>query len=405
MEMINRLKCFIIVSMLLPLITGCWDRIEIEQRGFVVGLAIDYPKSKEAEERTEKETEEKANGKKRFVMTLQMVVPSKLQQGGGKGGSGGGEAYFNISSEGESLFEIVREMAAKTSRTPFFEHIELIIVSDAVAKEGQFSKVMDFFIRHPEMRRGTKVLIARGEARKLLEVEPKNESLPVLYINSISRNNYKNARMLPISRIGDIHEHLLKHESFTIQRISGDDREVKIAGNAVFHGHTNKLIGFLGEEETEGYNFVTGEIKGGILKVPVKDSLVVYDIKQASHSMEANVDDIHRIKFTINIESKGQIVESFEQMDYLDPNFIKTIEEKAAKEIEGLANDAITKLQKDFKVDAIGLGNYLSNEHPDLWEKIKNDWDRGENYFIKSVIEVKAEVSIYSSGTINRSEQ
>jgi spore germination protein len=405
-----------LVCWLFFLSTGCWDRVEIEDRGFVIGIAIDMVKKKETEELAEQEAPKKPKGKERFILTYQFVVPGALQQGGGgsggggsggggSGGGGSGDAFLNISSEGDTMSEITREMATRTSRSPFIEHLKMIILSEEVAKSDQFANVLDLFLRDHEARRANKIMVSKGDARKVLEVKPKTEKLPVMYINSVAENVQKNARILPEARIGDVHEHLLKSESFTIPRITANDKEIKIAGSAVFHGHNNKMAGFLGEEETEGLNFITGEITGGILEISVQDNLAIYEIKDAKRSIKANVKDKDQIEFTISIESEGNVGESFASMDYLDPTVISTIEKKVENEIERLANDTIGKVHKDFQVDVLGLGEYLRQNHPDTWKVIKQDWDHGRNYFSKSTIGVEAKVKIRAIGTSNKTKR
>lgn len=403
----RRLISICMVCLLSFLITGCWDRVESEDRGFVIGVAIDSAKKKEAEELEEQEAPNKPRGKERFVLSYQFVVPGALQQGGGGSGGGSGEsgdAFFNISSEGDTLFEITREMATRTSRTPYIEHLKMIIISEELGKKGQFDHVLDLFLRDHEARRATKIMVSKGEARKVLDVKPKSETLPVMYINSVAENGRKNARILPKARIGDVHEHLLKSESFTIPRITASNKEVKIAGAAVFHGHNNKMVGFLGEEETEGLNFITEEIQGGVLGAKVKDNLVVYEIKGAKRSIKANVNDKEQIEFTITIESEGNMGESFEHLDYNDPTILSNIEKKVAAEIERLANDTLEKVHKDFNVDVLGLGEHLRQEHPDTWNAIKGEWDHGKNYFSKSTIRVEAEVNVRATGTSNKTK-
>lgn len=51
--------------------------------------------------------------------TYQMVLPSKLAQQGGQGG-GDSENYINVSAKADSVFEQIRIIAKKISRTLFF---------------------------------------------------------------------------------------------------------------------------------------------------------------------------------------------------------------------------------------------------------------------------------------------
>ncbi len=110
----KRLLKFIMVMVVVGFISGCSELEEIEERGFVVGAAYDVVKKK----------------KSNPIMkgTYQMVLPSKLAQQGGQGG-GDSENYINVSAKADSVFEQIRIIAKKISRTLFFPHIQVIIFS------------------------------------------------------------------------------------------------------------------------------------------------------------------------------------------------------------------------------------------------------------------------------------
>jgi spore germination protein len=395
----------VIIASIMLLLTGCWDRVEIEERGFVIGVAIDVPKEEEVEEKAEQEEDNKPKGKQRFLVTYQFVIPGMLGGSGSGGGAGGnGDAFVNITSEGDTLFEITREMATRASRTPYFGHIKIIIVSEEVARSKHFANVMDFFLRDHEMRRGTQVMVAKGEAKKVIEAKPKVEKLPVMYIQSVAENNHKTSRMIAPTKIGEVHESLLSRSSYVLQRIVASETEVKIAGSAVFHGHNNVMVGWLGEEETEGLNFLKGELEGGLLKIQLEDNLVSYEIKGMKRKIKVDTRDKENLKFNITIAAEGNIPEALETASWLNDEVIKNVQKKVGEEMERITNDTIDKLHDEFKVDAIGLGKYLSKNEPKLWETIENDWDRGENYFAKSTIKVEGKAIIRNTGVIIKSE-
>ncbi|MGC5327865.1 Ger(x)C family spore germination protein [Brevibacillus sp. SYSU BS000544] len=397
------LLVLLIVSLTL-VATGCWDQVEIDERGFVIGVAIDLPKSKELKEKAKREAPDKPHGKHRFVVTQQFVIPGALTQNTANKTD---QAFLNITSEGGTMFEVTRELATRTSRSPFFQHLKVLVISEDVArKKYAFGDTLDFFIRDQEMRRSTKVLISKGNARSTIEINPKNEKLPVMYIDSIVRNSKKSARMLKETRVGDVHEYLLSGESFVIPRIIADTKEVKVAGGAVFNGSDHRMVGFLGEEETEGLNFIRGNITGGLLKVGVYDNLVIFEIQESKQKIKANVKDINQMEIVISIDAEGNLVESFERIDFLREDVSSKLEKKIAEEIERLANDAIRKSQKEFKIDFLGLGKYVYQHHYKLWKTIKNDWDQGRNYFTKCKIRVEAKVKLrQTGGIINKSER
>ncbi|WP_134699814.1 Ger(x)C family spore germination protein [Ammoniphilus sp. YIM 78166] len=388
-----------ILICLLAVLTGCWDRVEIQERGFVLGVAIDESKDQQEGEGDEKE--ERTKGEGRYVVTHQFVAPEGLQGGDGGGGT---TPFFNLTTEGASMIETVRMLATRTSRPPYFGHIKMIIISEDVAKKGRMADVVDFFLRDHEMRRGTKVMIAKGQAKDILNFKPPLEKTPVTFIRSVAENIDRTGRIYPPVRIGDLHELLLRQNSYALPRIMGEKEEVKVAGAAIFQGYSNRMVGWLGEEETIGLNCIRGEIKGGIEKVEVEDKLVVYEFRGKNSSIEVDVSDIENLKFTITMESEGFIPESQKTVDWLSATVVRSVEKKIGEETVRIATKALNKLHKEFKVDAIGLGRYLYTHHPKVWDKVKHDWDRGKNYFAKSTIELKGKAIVRNSGVIIKSE-
>ncbi|WP_242774816.1 Ger(x)C family spore germination protein [Brevibacillus parabrevis] len=395
----------VIVSALLA---GCWDQVQIEERGFVVGIAIDAPRTKEVEKRAAKEAPRKPKVKQRFLVTHQLVIPGGLiagSQGGGGGQNTTNEAFLNLTSEGDSLFEVSRELATRTSRAPFYQHLKVLVISEEVARTPNgFANAMDFLLRDPDSRRSGKVFIANGLAKSIIEVKPKTEKLPSLYINSIGENIEKNARMLPEVRIGDIHEELLNPFSFVIPRVRAEKNEIKMAGSAVFSLY-NQMVGFLGEEETEGLNFLTGSIDGGLLKAKVKGDLVVLNIQGTKHEIVQDLRDKQNFKFTIKIECEGILAEAYALMDFLSKEETKKLERAFAKEIERMCLDTLQKVHKEMKVDVIKLGSNIRQKEYSLWKQIQKDWESGQRLYEKSTIKVEAKVYLRNVGSVNRSEK
>lgn len=383
----------------LLLAAGCWDRVELEDRGFVIGVAIDMAEGKSSEE---------TRRRPHYKVTYQIVVPGQSKgggDGGDQGASGNRQGYLNIAAEGDSMSAVTHQLASQTSRPPYFQHLQIIVVSEAVARNKEFASVLDFFTRNHEMRRSVKVMIAKHRADKVLEVNAQNESMPVMYIDSVARNTRKIAKMHPESRIGDLQERLLKHESFTIQTVTSSPRSVNIEGSAIFHTEHNTLVGFLDGEETAGLNFLTDEIRGGIVKVTVDDEPVVYIIEDAKRIIQANVQNQDKIAFTVAIESEGSIDETFGNPELNNPSVIAELERKVEEEIVRLANQTIRKVHRKYKKDVIALGEHIKREHYRVWNKIEKDWDIGRNFFSKSSIEVKAKVKIRSTGVVNKTKR
>ncbi|USK70825.1 Ger(x)C family spore germination protein [Peribacillus asahii] len=385
---------------LLFLVTGCWDQNEIEERGFVIGTAIDMVKGQTDDSVGEMSEEER---KEKYKLTYQFVVPGNFIGGGSGGGQSGGGAsegkpFLNLTAEGTSIHQITRKMAAETSRKPYLEHINLIVLSEELARKGHLKDAMDFFVRDHEMRRVAKVMVAEGEARKVLEINPQHEKMPVLFIDSLSENIVKHGTSLSPINIGDVHSYLLKGNSFVIPRIVIKDNKGIILGAAMFNSQNQEMIGTLNESETLGLNFITEKVESAVLEFLMNGQLVAFEIKGAKSKIEADVSDKDQIKFTVKINVDGNVGEVYGDVALKNRSVLSEIEEKTAKEIERIINGVIDKVQKKYKVDVFELGAYLKQEHYKTWKQVNKEWDKGENYFSKSVVDVQVRVDVRQIG-------
>ncbi|MBP1970452.1 spore germination protein [Virgibacillus natechei] len=382
-------RIFILIScMMMMILAGCWDEGAIEERGFIIGTAIDMVGEGESDDY--------------ITATNQIAVPAAL--GGTVEGGGDQQAYENISINGRSLIAIGREMATTTSRTPFYEHLMVVVVSEEVASEpGLFASLMDFYIRDHEMRREIKVLIAEEEAHGILNVVPNHADLPARYITDILENNELIIDILAPIRMGDIHDFLLSGSSYAIPKVKyRSDQDIQSTGSSVFHGISNTMVGVLDGDETKGLNFIRDDVNGGTIEFEVNDRLMAYEIQNASRSITIHAEDEENITIKIDIESEGTVAEMFGTEDLLEADYLKKIEEHVGKRIEELAMDAIAKGQGELGVDIFGFDRELRQSHYAIWEAIEDDWDHGENIFQESSIDVSANAIVRTTGATNR---
>lgn len=392
--MVKRLLLLSVLLVAIVPVTGCWDRIELEQRGFVTGVAIDEAQG----------TQNSEHNQNVYRVTFQEVIPAGLKQTGQTGGSHAGDAYFNISLEGRSMLSIIAKMSGMTSRTPFFEHLKLVVISEEVARsENGFANVLDYFLRNNDARRNVAIMVAKGEAKQVLETMPQGEKTPVMFVQSISKNQ-ESYRMVPETRIGEIHENLLKHESYVVQKVNVKDKFISLIGAAVMDGTKNNLVGFLDETETEGYNFLRQGIQGGVLEINVNDNLVVFKVERAERTIKVDESNPNRLKFKIRLRVEGSLLEAFEQKDYLQESTLDTIQAIVTKTVDSIVSDTINKSQKVLKRDVIGLGTYLKERYPKLWKEVGPEWDTGRSYFLSSEIDIESNVRLRRIGSVNNTE-
>lgn len=378
------------------LATGCWDRVEINNRGFVAGVSIDAQPAKD-------EKEDGAQTDPSYRICYQIVVP------GGQNGDGesskGSTGYSNLCGQAASLSAFHQYATDKLSRPPFYDHLKVILISDKVArKDTSFSDMLDFFIRGGGVRRSIKILVAKGDASEALFADSPNESLPAGDIEKISGNR-SSLEKLPATQIGFIHERFMNETSYAVQAIETNDKSVLVSGSAIFDGKTNRQWGSLNARQTTGLNFLRGYKMRGMITLQsagAKISLNVYEIRSR---IRADVRDPAHIVFDAAVHVVVAVRETTGATDLTKQSVVNRIQQDAASEVESMIEDAVRALQRDIGKDALGLSDKLKQNHPRTWEKVKNDWDQGKMLLSACEVKAHARVSVRLTGTVDQTER
>ncbi|WP_100012556.1 Ger(x)C family spore germination protein [Lentibacillus sediminis] len=375
------------------LLAGCWDEIDIEDRGFVIGAAVDLAEDQPTDHYT-------------LDLTNQFVILRSFASSGGSSSGGGGsqKPYANVTATGESILEITREMAALAGRAPYHEHLKILVVAAEVAREpGLFASIMDLYVRDQEMRREIRVLISEGEAKKIMEIEPSGATLPARYIYSLMENNNKTIELLEPVRMGSIHEYLLEKNSYVLPHVQAEGSKLNSKGAAVIQGHNNKMVGALTGTETKGLNLITGKNSMGTIKFEIDGQLMIYELENMSSEIKVDPSDRDNIEITVNIETEGRISEMFGSRTLMDESYLREIEQHINKSLEELANQALTKGQEELQVDFFGFGEKIKQKHYGIWTEIKDNWDYGSNIFSnQTTVDITANSIVRTIGAADK---
>ena len=373
-----------IVTVLVGFMSGCSELEEVEERGFVVGAAYDIVKEK----------------KSNPIMkgTYQMVLPSKLAQQNGQGG-GEDKNYINVSAKADSVFEQIRMIAKKVSRTLFFPHIQVIIFSEELlANPYVLQNTLDVFIRDHEMRRNIRLFVSAKNAEAILKQSAKPENLPAQYIDMLAEHPPKNAQMIEAVRIGEVQGKMIANRSFALPLLGLTKQGVQMEGAALFRGKDNKCVGTLNGEQTLGMNYIIGKKIGGFFTVRKNNQLITYEIHKLRRKIKVSTDNVTKPKFDIHLSTEGTLAE----LHFSEPKQVmneKLLRKELSKELKNRIEKSIQLLQKKYKVDVLGLGEVYKRHNYKEWKKISKNWDQGENYFSDVEITVHVHPTIEHSGS------
>ncbi|WP_137791630.1 Ger(x)C family spore germination protein [Bacillus sp. E(2018)] len=373
--------CYIMVILLLScLLQGCGAR-EIEKKAFVIGVGIDHGKSQ-------------ADASLPVINgTFQVAVPRAL-----KPEVTNEKAYQNFEGKGHDISEQISNIAQFSNKELYFAHNQIILVSDQVAKQPQrMERLLDFFVRHEDIRRSVRVFITKGETKDFLDVE-NNEKLPSLYIDTLSANTQNHSRTANIMRLGDLQEDFLAHRSFVLPVLHYKNKEeIKLGGAAIIKGESSKLTQILNEKDTEALNILKGEFQKGMLLIKLKDNLYIYKVNKSKSKITRESSENGQLTFKITVNLEGEIQEVNKQMDTRTISADR-VKEDVEKQIAAKTEQFIQKLQTQYKTDILGLGVYMEKHHHKTWFKLKNNWETGRNHFSQVKIDTEIHSTISSAG-------
>ncbi|WP_209121597.1 Ger(x)C family spore germination protein [Alkalihalobacillus sp. BA299] len=378
------MKKIVIVVVLILFLAGCWDRKELTEIGMVAALAIDQnPKTGEYEVSSQ------------FLRPAAESTQTPSPE----------RPFLMVTTSGKTIFEAMRGTNKTTDRKGFFAHNKVIIINERVAKEGLIP-VLDALQRGKEIRGYVWLCIAKDvDASKILEMKSDNIArIPAKYINSLIDNAEQEAAKINIltfqkkmlaSGIDPVAGVFI-----TEKTVTEPFERIKLIGGAVFQ--KDKLKGFLNDKETRGYHWVTEEKAAqlGAVSLPSlleEGKFVTVEVRKVRSQIKPEVKGENQFSFTIEVKEDGRITdqqasEKFEdrkqQVDYF-----RKIEAENKKLIEEEIDLAVKKAQQ-YKTDIFGFGQALNKENPEVWNKVKDNW---EEIFADVSYEVNANVDITSS--------
>ena len=412
-------KRSVIFLLLCPLLlSACWDKNEVEERGFVSGIAIDLansPSKIEIKEHAQSQEqgqiqlqqEENLNDdysqNKKFKLTQQLIVPSGLGQTQNSGGNTM-PAFRNLTQTGDTIIEMNRDMIKQAGRITNVTHLNIVLFSEAVASEkGVFAYLMDIFLREKEMLRSVKVAITKDHAGDYLYILPENEKIPGMYISKLLENKSNLEIAQPIT-VGDVQSLLLSQKSFAIPLLNiVNPSTINYTGLSIYNGKKKKIVGMLTGDNAKGLNFINSKDQTGTLNIKFDDHDITLEILKINSKLSLENNDKNHLKFHNKIDVEASIAEQYGSLDIMSDSHYKKLKKDLEKKITEITTGTVSILQKDMRTDLLGLNTHLYKYHYSLWSSIKDDWESGHHYFSKSDVNIDVNVTIEKPGDIIKS--
>ncbi|QMV44959.1 Ger(x)C family spore germination protein [Cohnella cholangitidis] len=399
------IKLSVIVAMMFPLLTACWDRLEIEERAVVLGISVDA-----ASKETEKEEDEISHitagfpepAKGMIRITVQIALPGKIPLGPGEsggGGKGGAEqTVWVISMVGHTMDDALMNLQQQISGRIFFGHLRVIVVSEELAKIGM-QNINDYLRRNPEVRRMAWMLVSKGKAERLMRAAPELERVPALYLMSTMDNSVKLGKF-PVNYVGMYWSNSAKkgQEGYLPYVELKKKQNIEVKGLAYFK--EDKLVGTTKPFEIAAYMAIKGMNPAGyrgVIKVDGSSNTVtVYATSRKSKFSVKTVNG--RPKITVSIFTEINLEEKVNEQFYVsNSKILKEIEETNKKSLKKSTESLIGKLQEEG-VDIFGFGEYIRAKKPSYWNSQVKTNEKWHERFRELEVEVRVNSKIRRIG-------
>ncbi|KIL37346.1 spore gernimation protein GerC [Cohnella kolymensis] len=397
----NKAKLLILL-LLMPLIAGCWDRSELDERALVLGISID-----KADPETEKEEpdvshlpgQEPLPAKDMIRLTAQLAVPGRIPLGpGGQGGGaspGGSQTIWPLSVVGHSMSDAIANLQQQISSPLFLGHLRTIVVSEEIARK-ELKDINDYFRRNPEVRRTTWMMVSSGKAEPLMRSAPEIERVPTLYLMMTLEQAVKLGKF-PQDFIGVFWSRSVKkgQEGFLPYVEVQKKDNILIQGMAYFKG--TKMVGKPSPLEIAAYMGIKGESPGGyqLVKIPGTKSQAVFAATQRKSKIDFKI--VHgRPDFSVKVWIEGNINEINADAHLNDDN-IKDIERAEAKRVQKIYGDLVSNTQKDGS-DIFGFGEYVRAKAPKYWNREIRTVEQWQNMYKDVSVHIQTMVRVRRVG-------
>ncbi|MDD9268075.1 Ger(x)C family spore germination protein [Paenibacillus sp. GCM10023248] len=399
----NLIKLVLIFLLVTPLLTGCWDRLEIEDRAVVLAIGIDKAKpgdEKETSNATHILQDAPNLGGELIRTTAQIAVPGRipLGAGGGEGGPSGQKPVWVLTSVGKTVEDSLMNLQQQLADRLFYGHLRVIVLSEELAREG-IQNENDFFRRQPQVRRTVWMIVSKGKAADIMNANPQLERVPALYLLATLEHAREMGKLPNIFLGVFLSAASAKGQEGTLPYVELKKKSnVEIAGMAYFHN--DKMVGRTTALQI-GHYMAMKEINPGgysvLQQVPDSETAVMFRTKHRKSKIKTMIQN-NQVHVDIKCQVEGDLEEKSNEKLLMTKQNIMKLEQKIKKDAEVGFEKLIQQTQKDGS-DIFGFGEYVRAMHPGYWNKEVRNKEMWANKYKEITVDVSMQVKIRRIGT------
>lgn len=380
------IKINVFLFMVLSL-SGCFSYKEINELAIVSAVSIDI----------------NDQDKDKYDVGVQIMNAKKKEN------SNVSEITFYMET-GKTIFQALQKILLDSPKELYLGHNEVVVIGEELLKEKDPTQYLDYFMRDTKTEKDSVVIIAsESKAYDVLKVLTPLETVPSRnlkatllasskvsgvtivstldeFISSLSSKGEE--AILPSVKIqGDI------KEGENIENISESDPDTKLMFSDLGVLKDNKLIGYLNENESFGYNIIDNVAKDTYINFKCDDKN--YGSLKVSTSKTEEKLSFKDGKPFVKLSNiiTADLTEYNCKSDIFNNKTTKEIEKKVSNKVAKAMKNATDKIYKDFKTDALNYGSKFYKEKNKEMKKLNIKVEEIKNnisFEIKSDVKIKS---------------
>ena len=366
----QRIKIFGICFSLCLLLTGCWDRIEIEDRDYLITMGID-----------------KDEGEKLYEVTAAIADINNSEKG---------PVSTVKKMQGDTVYAAIQSSDDTSSKKIYLGFTKAVILGrDILSDPNRLKEVLDVLERTQEINARVVIMAARDSAGKCVETVQQEQEGYGLYIWDYYKNN---SGIAPASGKVDLEGLLIqlrRNGNAVIPTLLIEDDRVSFEGSAVLRDY--QLIGFLDQQQEQGRLWVFGDAKGAVIQVKYQQANLPLRVVKSDSNITFSAEE-HPIACTIQIQAEG-VLEGYKmgEASLFETDQMKSLEIRFEEEIKSQIENTLAVLQKEYHCDALDFMGRLKKQNPSLYSAVQ---PHNQAAFESMTFQVEVDLKISGIGGI-----
>jgi spore germination protein KC len=364
------------------LLAGCWSRIEVNDLGVVLGMAIDQ-------------------GERSPVRLTLFLARSGGESTGQRPSAGAGSQIWVVAREAENLSDAMREIAMASARRISLHHVRVVLASEAYARQG-LEDLLDFLARNPQTRLTIRPMIVLGHAQDVFETEPQLETVQTENLVKVIEakgglvQSMKNFMVARVSSTQSGWMHMVHVIERPARQPGAPPRAVEMAGAALFYG--DRVVETLDRKEAQALAWLLKNPRDSVVSAPCpgkEEESFSVRVERAKTTITPKVVG-GKVSFTVL--AKGQVdmmrVPCGERP--ADPTVRSRLERAVENNVAARLRDLVTKMQAK-RTDPAGFGKWLQLRQPAYFKQREKEWPR---IWAQSAVTVTVDLNLRHTGML-----